>query len=55
MLMFIMNYNFLLVIITQLVLVHSSSLPIKEARKESSEEEIAAWNFHALDRNKNKV
>lgn len=33
----------------------SSSLPIKEARKESSEEEIAAWNFHALDRNKNKV
>jgi len=33
----------------------SSSLPIKETRKESSEEEIAAWNFHALDRNKNKV
>lgn len=33
----------------------SSSLPIKETWKESSEEEIAAWNFHALDRNKNKV
>lgn len=33
----------------------SSSLPIKETRKDSNEEEIAAWNFHALDRNKNKV
>ncbi|GFG37680.1 hypothetical protein Cfor_12164, partial [Coptotermes formosanus] len=33
----------------------SSPLPIKETQKESSEEDIAAWNFHALDRNKNKV
>jgi hypothetical protein len=52
---FLKNCDFLLVIITQTVLFHSSSLPIKETQKESSEEEIAAWNFHALDRNKNKV
>jgi hypothetical protein len=53
--MSLMNYNFLLVITTQTVLFRSSPLPIKETQKESSEEDIAAWNFHALDRNKNKV
>lgn len=38
-----------------LYIVYSSSLLIKETWQESSEEQIAAWNFLMLDKNKNKV
>jgi hypothetical protein len=38
-----------------LYVVYSSSVLIKETWQESSEEQIAAWNFLMLDKNKNKV